>query len=230
MCEKKYSSNESGFTLLEILIAIGIMAIMTVAITNITDTITRMRNDTTAHNDLRHSVTLALTKMTDDLRVTFLADTKFIGADKMFVTGFFGEEEKLDFSTMSNVHYVKNNRDTDQVNVGYYLSTSEAGGYNLMRRQTDRLGEDVKEGGKAFVLIGGVDSLGFEYYDANKKEWVKVWDTDSVSSGGALPQIVRINITVLGEPEDPEEEDSDRVKYDYTLDVPIEMYNKKVSF
>lgn len=218
-----------GFTLLEILIAIGIMAIMMLSITSVTDNITLMRSETIAHNDMRHGVTLALSKITDDLRVAVMADNKFLGADKRFITGFFGDADHVDFSTTSHVHFVKNNRDTDQVNVGYYLAKNEAGSNNLLRRQTDHLTDDVKSGGSAFVLISGVEEFDLEYYDANKKEWVKQWSTESVSTGGALPQIVRVKMTVLGEPEDPDDEDS-RKKYDYEIDVPIEMYNKKISF
>lgn len=220
--------NRKGFTLLEIIIAIGILAGMTMTMTDVTTGIMYSRKRAEERNESRHAVAIALSKISDDIKMAFQADKKFDGSEKYYKTGFIADSNKLNFSTMSNVHYVKNHKDTVQVQVGYSLSKNEEGGTDLIRRHTDHLTDDMESGGLNFVLIKDVKDFELEFYDANKKDWKTKWDTDSVSSAGKLPQIVKVKLTVYGE---PELTDEDRKKeYYYEMQIPIEMYNKKVSF
>jgi len=220
--------NTHGFTLLEIIIAIGILAAMTMTMTDITTGIMFSKKRAEQRNETRHGVAIALSKISDDLKMAFQADKKFDGKDKSYKTGFVADTNKMNFSTMSNVHFVKNNRDTDQIHVGYFLVKNNEGNTDLVRRNTNHLTDDLEEGGQGFVLINDVKDFDLEYFDGNKKEWQDKWDTESISSAGKLPQIVKVKITVYGE---PLLDDEDRRKeYFYELHVPIEMYNKKVSF
>lgn len=223
---KKILLNAAGFTMLEIIIAISILAAMVLTMTQITNGIVKTNDDVTALNDQRHSVVLALSKISDDIRMAFLVDKKYYGTDQCFFTGFVGTSTSLNFSTLSNVHYVKNRRDTDQIQVGYSLISGEDGYSNLMRRQTDYLTDKLETGGNSFVLLDHVKEVRFEYYDANKKSWEQSLDTGSVSSAGTLPSMVRVYLTVVGS---PISEDSDtREEMSYQLQVPIELYAIKI--
>lgn len=225
---KRLFKNHSGFTLLEIIIAIGILAAMTFTMTEITSSIMAAQQRARERNETRHSTAVTLLKISDDLKMAFQSDVKFFGTDKFYQTGFKGDQTSMNFSTLSNTHYVKNKNETDHVHAGYYLAKNEAGSENLVRRQTDHLTDDLEKGGVKFVLLKSVQAVEFAYYDSNKKEWQDKWDTDSVSSVGRLPQIVRIRLTVLGEPLVEDEEG--RREYFYEMMAPIELYDKKVTF
>lgn len=226
--KKIRTRNSSGFTLIEIIIAIGILAAMTVSMAEITDNIISSKDRSGKRAEARHSTSIALAKITDDVRMAFIADKKFQGQDSFYLTGFKANKTSLNFSTLSQIHYIKNNRDTNQVQVGYSLRKNDSGYYDLVRRQTDYLVDDLEQGGREFVLIKDVKDLEFEYYDSNKKDWKEEWDTESISFAGRLPQTVKIKITILGEK--ISEDEGDRNEFYYELMVPVEMYADKISF
>lgn len=217
-----------GFTILEILISVAILALMVLSMTGITDNILRRQRRADRRQETRHAVAVALLKMMDDLRTAFQADSRFFGQDDFYQTGFVGDGTRVNFSTMGNVHFVKNRKETDQVHVGYSLVRNDEGNYDLVRRQTAHLTDDLESGGHSFVLIKNVKEMELTYYDSNKKEWQDKWDTRSVSAGGRLPQAVRIKITVFGEP--LLEDEAKLKEYYFELQVPIEMYAEKISF
>lgn len=225
--KKLYS--QSGFTLLEIIIAISILAAMTITMTEITTGIALSRDRANKRNEARHGISIGLSKIMDDVRQAFHTQKKFQGRNNVFLSGFKGDSVSMNFSTMSNIHFVKNNRDTDQIHVGYELRSNDRGSFDLVRRQTDYLVEDLEQGGRGFVLVPNVKEFTLEYYDSNKESWQGEWSTESISSGGRLPQIVKVMMTVLGE--NIGNEDNEDVKeYYYELLVPIEMYKDKINF
>lgn len=225
---KKRVTNQSGFTLLEILIAMGILAAMAGMISEVLNGVVLAKNRTEENARLTHAINVGLSKIYDDFNMAFLTDATFQGKQGAFVTAFVGEEESVDFSTMSHVHYVKNARDSDQVSVGYSLRRNDEGMTNLMRRESDFLGEKIDEGGAAFVLIPNLKTFSFSYYDSNEKSWKGDWDTDSVTSAGRLPYMVKIVMTVYGNVVDAE--GGERREHDYEIVVPVPMYNSKISF
>src|SRR3989339_994656 len=168
---KSHNLAHKGFTLLEIVIAMSILAVMMVSITQLTGSILVKKDRNEIRMQLQHQITVAITKITDDLHMAFLADSKFQGKDQKYKTGFVGKEDGVNFSTMSQVHFVKNKADTEQVAVGYFLEKNEADTFVLKRRQTDRLPEKLDVGGQAFALLRDVSQFSLEYFDANKKEW-----------------------------------------------------------
>lgn len=219
-------SNQFGFTMLEIIIAVSILAAMAMTTTQITDSVLKTNDDVLARNELRHGMVTAISKMQDDLRMAFLVDKKYYGTDDFYKTSFTGTLTNLNFSTMSNVHYVKNKKDTDQVQVGYGVNANDHGYSSLTRRQTDYLTDKTESAGINFVLLDDVKDLRFSYYDSNKKTWEDEWDTESISSAGRLPSMVKIKLTVVGAPlsEDSEERD----EFEYEIAVPIELYTTKL--
>lgn len=221
-------ANSSGFTLIEIIIAISILAAMTMTMTEVTSGIMTSRERAKLRAESSHGLSIAATKLMDDLRQAFQAMPKFQNMGGYYLSGFKGDSASMNFSTMSNIHFVKNNKDTDQIVVGYSLVSGQGGDFNLVRRQTDYLGDDIEVGGRSFVLLENVKEFRLEYYDAGKESWVADWDTSSISAAGKLPQIVKITMVVYGE--SVTEDEGDRKEYDYELMVPVEMYKNKVDF
>lgn len=225
---KQNLSNIRGFTLIEIIIAIGILAAMTMTMTEVTSGIMVSRDRSLKRTEASHSISIAATKLMDDLRQAFQAMPKFQQREGKYISGFTGDSASMNFTSMSNIHFVKNNRDTDQINVGYTLASNDRGSFDLVRRQTDYLSDDLEIGGKSFVLLQNVKELKLEYYDSLKESWETQWNTQSASSGGRLPQMVKIYLVIYGE--SVTEDDDDKKEYDYELLVPVEMYRNKIDF
>ncbi len=219
--------NKKGFTLLEVLISIGILATMMLSVTQITDGILSKKERNDERMSLHHSVVITVTKIKDDLNMAFLADSKFQGKNAVYKSGFLGAEDSMNFSTMSNVHFHKNKAETDQNHVGYFIEKNDRGYFDLKRRQTDYLLDDLEKGGESFILLRDVSEFELEYYDSNKKDWQQKWDTGSASAAGKLPQIVKVKFTKMGE-EEADERDRKEHYYEFLVEVP--MYNTKISF
>lgn len=220
--------NNKAFTLIELIIAIGFLAIIALSVAGMTGNIVEKKDRVEKQVQRRHTLSIVLSKMMDDIKMAFLAESTFQGKNSAYLTGFYADESSLNFSTMSNVHYIKNHHDTTQIQVGYTLVKNDNLEFDLVRRQTDFLTDDLKTGGQSFILIKDVQKMTLSYYDANKGAWQKEWDTESISYAGRLPKMVKIQLTVLGEA--LSEEDDEQPEYNYELVVPVEMYAAKISF
>lgn len=226
--KKDWFGDEMGFSLFEILIAVGLLAVMVGMIGQSMVGILGSKDNVEESAEFQQTVQSGLNRMWDDFNMAYLASESFYGAESYYLTGFKADMESASFSTMSHLHYIKNQTDTDQVHVGYSLRRNDEGSSNLIRRETDHLVNALDQGGKSFVLIPHVESLSFEFYDSNKRDWEKKWDTTSISYAGRLPRLVKIKLTVLGRfKRDVEDE---REEHEFELIVPVMMYKEKVTF
>lgn len=223
--KKSIWKNQKGFTLIEVLIAIGILATMVIMMSSTMGQVFFSKNSSSKRSMLNHSLYISLNKIYDDINMAFQTATAFEGKDKSQLTGLVGTKESINFATLSGIHYIKNYHDSNQIQVGYYLAPQENENYTLMRRQTDFLTEDLEAGGKSFPLLNNIKSLLLTYYDSQKKEWVNQWDTGSVSAGGRLPALVKLQMQIAYRAD----EDLPYEELDYELVVPIKMY-KKLNF
>lgn len=220
----------NGFTLLEVLIALGIFASMMVTMNQIMDGVLQGKKETSSRAEIYHAVFNGLNRMYFDLNMAFVATSSFHGQNSYYLTGFKGSENSVNFSTLANFHFVKNKKDTDQIHVGYTLKKNENDSYDLMRRQTDHLVSDLEKGGKSFVLIPNVKEFELEFYNASKKKWEKQWDTDSISYAGTIPRTVKIKLVVYDRVLDEDDDDDEREEKVFELMVPVALYNSKISF
>src|SRR4029453_13424515 len=199
-------AHKNGFTLIEVMIAMAILAVMAFLIFASTQRTLDSKEDTQKTDDLNHSVSMALSRMSADFQMAFLlSGADFLGTDGRINTVFIGKEDRADFPSFSRQRYFKDAKEADYGEVGYFLEDNkeEPGVKLLLRRDSKNLDNKPEEGGKTEVLIGGVQELHFEYYDANKKEWMKSWDSSQLEYSNRLPRAVRIQIKVL--PPDGEE-------------------------
>ncbi len=222
------SNSERGFTLIEVLIAVGLMAVMFLMMNESMEDLTASRNRILSEADEMHLVEVAFSRLFDDIHSAFLADSSFEGKEHLRVSGFVGDDKTLNFSTMSGLHYVQDKPDTDEHAVGYALKTKKDGVVALMRRSTDSLPPKLDEGGMAFELLPGLKDLEFSYYDSNKASWVGKWDTDSVAFAGRLPQTVKISFVIYGPLKSPDDDEKPELAYEWL--IPIALYDQKISF
>ncbi|MBL7684429.1 MAG: prepilin-type N-terminal cleavage/methylation domain-containing protein [Deltaproteobacteria bacterium] len=196
-----------GFTLIEVMIAIAILAVIAILVFMSTSQTINSKEDTEKKDNLNHSVNMALNKMVNDLQMSFLlVGPDFLGSDGRMKTVFKGTEDKLDFPTLSKMRYYKNSQETDYGEVGYFLQDDpeQSGQKLLMRRESKRIDDKPEEGGVSEPIVDGIKELHFEYYDAQKKEWLKAWDSSQLESANRLPRAVRMTIKVVdADSEDP---------------------------
>ncbi len=224
--------NKRGFTLLEILIAMSLLAFMTLTLTNITESILITRERVDYKLEQRHIISLTLTRMGDDLSMAFTAENKFQGAEKEYKTGFMAKDDRMIFSTTGQIHVIKNHRDTDSALVGYRFLKGENGTYDLIRYQSDYLKNKMDEWGPAFVLLKHIQEYKLEFYDSNKRQWVSEWDSTSLTTAGRLPQVVKIKLVLSPDKKSDDDDLSsdDNRTVEWIAEFPVTLYDKKIGF
>ncbi len=222
--------HQKGFTLIEVLVGVGILSIMCLLIFSTMNRVLNSKNRVENRDGLLHEVRIGLTKMTEDLSQAFVTNKAMNGplGKEVFISGMKGGEDHLDFTTMGHFHYLKGTKDTDQAVIGYTLQKNDHGLYDLMRRETGRLSEKLDEGGISFALIEDVKSLKLTYYDSNKKDWVSEWDSNQESVLGRLPMIIKIELTVA-ELKDDDSHDIAK-EYEFMTATNVEMYKNAIEF
>lgn len=195
-----------GFTLIEVMIAMAILAVMAVLLyTSMSQTL-NSKDDVEKKDELNHSAILTLNKMSLDLQMAFLLNgPEFLGSDGKVKTAFIGKEDKVDFSSLSHTRYFKDSKEADYAEIGYFMEDDkeEPGKKLLMRRESKWIDDKPQEGGKAEAMVEGVKEFQLEYYDPTKKEWQKAWDSTQVDVANRLPRAVKIELKV----QDPEMEE-----------------------
>ncbi len=111
-------------------------------------------------------------------------------------TGLLGEDrdeydlpaDSLHFTSLSHVRWVRDSKESELSEIGYYLETDrETETSFLFRREDWNVDGTLEEGGMALELAEGIDGLNFRYHDG--EEWVDDWDSEARKG---LPKAIEV--------------------------------------
>jgi type II secretion system protein J len=193
-----------GFTLLEILIASGLLAIvgalMLTSISSSIDAKERVELISTRYHVIRQ----AMTRMVDEISMAYIS--KHTAAIELKIkTGMKGEKDALHFTAFGGVPMKEDVKETDQREISYFLGRdARTGTESLLRRVQPNPDLEFDEGGRVQTLLPNVVDLELMYWDKRSEEWKENWDTEDSASSGLLP--TRIKITFIAHMENGEEE------------------------
>ncbi len=202
-----YSKEDSGFTLLEILIATFIFAVvLTTIFTSYTGTF-RVVDETESQADIYRMAGIAMQRMVEDLESLYvpkrgintkseeriLQPLQFLGEDRETEGR---SADALRFNSMAHIGLGGQEQGPGASEIGYYVRANDDGeGLVLYRRdrtifeQTSPPGEDA--GG--LVLCERLASVSFTYYEENGKVR-ESWDSTSDELRDKIPAMVSISL------------------------------------
>jgi general secretion pathway protein J len=201
--------SSSGLTVLEILIAVAIFAIVTTLLWGTLQGTLTAKRRVEATQDRYRSVRLALNRMARELSTAYLSTNEPLSAveRRTFLVGEDrGDTDRLRFSALAHVRLREGAHESDQSIIQYYLapdrsdSTTGRHALHLWRRETRRLANEPVEKitGEAYVLCPDVSALQLSYYDPRNREWRSDWNTLALDGqANRLPTRVRISLSVL---------------------------------
>jgi general secretion pathway protein J len=203
----QYSNRHSGFTLLEILIAIVIFAtLLTTIYASYTGTF-KVINDTESQAEIYRTARIAMERMIEDLESAYVQKgsrqaSSEGGKENLFQ--FLGEEREimgrradtLRFISSAHIDFSGKDPGCGATRISYYVKESEDGeGFVLYRsdnplfKETDPL--YVESG--ALVLCEGLISVAFIYYGEGGRK-SDSWDSASEGLENKIPKKVSITL------------------------------------
>ncbi len=204
----------NGFTLIEVLIAITILTVIMMvvyqAFTASTDGIRRAE----AVDDINSTARVIFLKLMDDINNAYLTGNNviFVGDSKRDKEL---PQDSLNLTSLSNLMMVKDAKETDLHEIGYYLKEDydyqkQEKRLSLFRREKKTIGiEPVLEGGSAYELTDEIAGIRFSYFDGT---WKDKWD--SRINNNKLPKAVEVEVILF---------DADKKKriFKTIIDVPM---------
>ena len=193
-----------GFTLLEVLIAIFIFALVASAIfTTYTGTF-RIIDESESRADICEMAGIALERISEDLESAYISNTEQTpGTDKTNPAVMWVGEKKelmdrsygsLRFLSLAHLSFSEEEPVAKPSEIVYYVATKgEEDLLELYRSDTPLSNERPEEETGGLLLCEGLLSIVFTYYDS-EGEPHETWDSGGGESKGKLPSRVSISM------------------------------------
>lgn len=185
----------AGLTLIEVLIAVGILAMVVAAIYSTWTSIlkaTRVGLDAAAAAQ-RERISMEVLEEALAYTQMYAANVNWYG----FVADTGGDEARLSFVTRLPKSFPRGGKfgDLDLRRVEFSLHDGPDGDRELILKQAPLLMDfDKDEDAKPLVLARNVKKLEFEFWDSRKNDWVDDW-----TQSNQVPRVVKATL-VLGHP------------------------------
>lgn len=181
-----------GFTLLEVLLALALMALVLSLIQGTYSGASRSRALSGAESREVHAATVALDRLVNELASTFTSSaTPFRARATRFVaaSGFDG------WSTLTFVTRLAplpGSLPGGEAEVGYLVERDTDGVSRLRRRESRDLDGDPEEGGVPYEVLPHVSRFEVRCYDGT--EWLEDWDSADREEEPRLPLAVSVKV------------------------------------
>lgn len=173
-----------GFTLIEVLLALALSALLLTAVYWTYFSINRSIDAATEGHEAMETGRSLLELLRRDIRGISPGKTPLIGGNEEIDGQKAGT---LDFTTTAHL-----GRDTHQLTrVGYALVQDQDGNKVLIRKQTRNLRDESAEFEMKSELSRIIDTFTVDFYDGT--DWIDKWDS---RTKGALPKQVRITVDI----------------------------------
>ncbi len=204
----KRRASQRGLTLLEVLVAVGILAMVSTLIYGAFDGMQRSRTGIERIDERYHQGRQALVRMSRELQSAFLSlhqpqvyintvrTTIFLGTDG-------GTSDRVDFTSFSHQRLMRNVHESDQNELSYFMGRDpdHSDKYDLLRREQKEIDLEPTKGGIVSVLCEDVTVFDLQYLEPLTDTWLDSWDTSQVTTQAQfnrLPFQVRIKLVLKG--------------------------------
>lgn len=211
-----------GVTLIEIMVALGVLSIVASLVYGAFDSMSRTRKSVDAASERYHQGRGALARMGREIQSAFLSlhrpllNPGLQSSQTVFKGTNNGTLDRLDFCSFSHRRLGFGTHESDQNELSYLVAQNRQTGTNdLARRESTMIDMEPTRGGVVQLMAEDIVSFDLAYLDPVLGEWVDQWDTTQATGQlERLPLQVRIDLLLVranGEP------------YRFTTKVPIAM-------
>lgn len=195
----------NGFTLIEVLLAIAIFAVIIASLFSSYTGSLRIMKAAEPQADLYRKARVTLNRISDDLESAYYLAGKENRQEPDNLLRFEGTNEMVDLmdaDTLSFISRAHISFDDDRVVVGvtvvsYYVAEADAG-LVLFRSDTPAYSAQPDENTGGLVLCDGLAGINFTYFDAAGEPYDS-WSISDEARDGKIPSRVAIQIWLKGE-------------------------------
>jgi len=195
--------NQRGFTLIEVMIAAAILALMGATVFGSFRQSWTQKEQVEAADDRYAQARTALDRMAADLSLAYLSEHYDRKRYTMRPTLFKARDEsggdELTFTALAHERFTVDQKAGDSVVIKYLVDRvpdAEPPMKALFRRSRAVLDEESERRGIRQILCEHVKDFQLFYWDAQKQEWVDEWDASRPEHNGVLPERVKIELTI----------------------------------
>jgi len=197
---------ESGFTLLEVLLAMTLFSIVVSVIYGSYSATFRTANQLESRIGINNKARIVMERLVEDLESLYLGYDGFIKGESEDGQGV--RADTLQFTSTAHLVFNKNQQPASYATIGYRVEAADDGLLNLYRsdnpyRPMDNDGVEA-EGGD-YLLCDGLKSVQFTYVNQENDE-VDDWDSevDDDSDEGKtkrVPKMIQFTLIFVHQPE-----------------------------
>ena len=197
------AQGQGGFTLLELLVSMAILAFMMVIAWSTISSTANTKVHTQEVSERTHELRVAMAMMVRDFGHAYLSaneDQNRTERRTMFVGQPKGDVDELRFSTMGHRLMWADTDESEQTLIAYYEAEDreDSSKTNLIRHESRRLSNEQweREPADKEVLLRDITKVKFEYFEWRDEEWKERWNsTQADAEAGRLPTRVKITVT-----------------------------------
>ena len=201
-------ASSHGMTLLEVIVAVAIIAMVSVLIYGAFDGMMRGKRAVAETNQRYREWRLAIRRLSREIPSAFISghvpyNQSLIVRDTLFMGEKHSPADRLDFTSFSYRRVLRDVHETDQSELSYFGSRDPkvSGKTDLARRESSMIDLEADRGGTVQVLAEDIDLFSLDYLDPLSGMWQEKWDTTSATGQfGRLPLQVKVVLVLRGGP------------------------------
>jgi len=202
--------NQAGFTLLEIIVALLIFAVIVSVIYPAYTGTYRNIDVAETQAEIYEMARITLIRIIEDIESTYIPRESDISGDSENTETFTGQSDylggrradRIRFFSKSHIDITDSLVEGGDAKIAYYPLQKEDESISLYRSDTPGNLEWPEENTKGWIICEGLYSISFTYTDKNGNTYDD-WDTSVGNSRNKLPSIIHITLEFIDK-DDPE--------------------------
>jgi len=195
---------QRGMTLLEVLVSLGVLAMISLLIYGAFDSLSRGRKGEAMRVDRARQGRDAMERMTHEIQGAFLSlhnpqNISLVTRQTAFIASNNSTFDRLDFCSFAHRRVEKEVKESDQAEIGYFVvkDPDKDDKMDLVRREQAPPDFEPKRGGVVNVLAEDVELFDIRFLDPLTFQWVEQWDTQQLTGQlNRLPLEVKITLVL----------------------------------
>lgn len=195
-------NKESGFTLLEIILALGILSTIGVMSINILSGQIATRQKILSINTDHHALDMAMLRIYTDLKGAYLSDQKNLASLNLFnrqvPPQFTYLHDNLILSVNNYKSYLRNSNQSNLAFVRYFVQSDP---HDSQKKQLIRVVDtdmkdkmDSSDVGTSLVLVSDLAEFKIQFWNGNA--FLDSWDSTASETQNLLPKLAKIHLEI----------------------------------